>query len=154
MTMNDTWGYAKDDNDWKSAEDLTRKLIDIAHKGGNFLLNVGPTAQGVIPSQSVDRLRDVGRWMKVNGDSIYGTTKSPYKRLPFDGRCTVKGDRLYLHVFRWPEGGITLEGLKPRVTDARFLNGEAITYDTSATKEPATPVRRRHAPGARCTRSG
>lgn len=109
MTMNDTWGYATGDQNWKSAKDLIRKLIDVASKGGNFLLNVGPTAEGVIPSASVDRLKAIGQWMKINGESIYGTSASPFKELAW-GRCTQKQlpdgkTRLYLHVFDWPKDG-------------------------------------------------
>jgi alpha-L-fucosidase len=123
MTINDTWGYAKNDTNWKSAEDLIRKLCDIAHKGGNFLLNVGPTAEGTFPEPIVQRLQRIGQWMKVNGKSIYGTTQSPFRKLSFDGRCTAKGDRLYLHVFTWPNGELRLEGLETKVLGARALLG-------------------------------
>src|SRR5437868_7504444 len=123
MTMNDTWGYARNDTDWKSAEDLVRKLCDIASKGGNFLLNVGPTAEGEFPQAIDERLARMGAWMKVNGRSIYGTTKSPFRKLSFDGRCTTKGDTLYLQVFHWPEGDLTLEGLQTPVSRARALDG-------------------------------
>jgi len=118
MTMNDTWGYAKNDTNWKSAEDLVRKLCDIAHKGGNFLLNVGPTAEGEIPPASVERLAQIGQWMKVNGQSIYGAQQSPFKKLPFEGRCTVKGNRLYLQVFKWPGEGLKVAGLRTPVKGA------------------------------------
>jgi alpha-L-fucosidase len=73
MTMNGTWGYKSYDYNWKSATDLVQKLVDIVGKGGNFLLNVGPTAEGVIPEPSVQRLREVGQWMRINGEAIYGT---------------------------------------------------------------------------------
>ncbi|MGH9825809.1 MAG: alpha-L-fucosidase, partial [Blastocatellia bacterium] len=73
MTMNDTWGYNSQDNNWKSSATIIHNLVDIASKGGNYLLNVGPTAEGVIPEPSVERLAAVGKWMKVNGDAIYGT---------------------------------------------------------------------------------
>jgi alpha-L-fucosidase len=108
MTMNNNWGYNSHDNNWKSSEDLVRKLIDIASKGGNFLLNVGPTSEGVFPEASIERLRDIGSWMKINNESIYQTQASPFKKLSW-GRCTKKdiknGTRLYLHVFDWPGNG-------------------------------------------------
>jgi len=102
MTMNDTWGYKSYDHNWKSTKDLLHKLADIASKGGNFLLNVGPTAEGLIPQPSVERLAAIGEWMKVNSESIYGTTASPLGSLPW-GRCTAKPGKLYLHVFNWPK---------------------------------------------------
>lgn len=122
MTINDTWGYAKNDENWKPAEDLIRKLCDIAHKGGNFLLNVGPTAEGTFPEPIVERLKKIGEWMKVNGESIYRTTQCPFRKLSFDGRCTVKGNVLYLHVFNWPEGDLMLEGLDTEVLNACALS--------------------------------
>lgn len=73
MTMNDTWGFKKSDNNWKSSEILIHNLIDIAAKGGNYLLNVGPTAEGLIPGASVDRLKDMGEWLSINGEAIYAT---------------------------------------------------------------------------------
>jgi alpha-L-fucosidase len=106
MTMNDTWGYARNDNNWKSAEDLIHKLCDIASKVGNFLMNVGPTDLCTFPDAINDRLAEMGKWMKVNGESIYGTTKSPWTKYPFDGRVTVKGNKLYIQVFKWPDSGI------------------------------------------------
>jgi len=123
MTINDTWGYAKNDTNWKSAEDLTRKLIDIASKGGNFLLNVGPTDQGVFPQAILERLARMGDWMKANGASIYSTTQCPFRNLPFDGRCTVNGSTLYLEVFRWPATGLKLRDLETAVEGARALDG-------------------------------
>jgi alpha-L-fucosidase len=106
MTMNNTWGFKFYDDQWKSSESLVRNLIDIASKGGNYLLNVGPTAQGLIPQPSVERLAAMGQWMKVNGESIYGTSASPFnKQLEF-GRATSKAGRVYLHVFDWPADGV------------------------------------------------
>jgi alpha-L-fucosidase len=132
MTLNNNWGFDKDDHNWKSAEDLTQKLCDTASKGGNFLLNVGPTDEGVIPAESVDRLEQVGRWLKVNGASVYGTSASPFNRLPYDGRCTAKGDRLYLQVFHWPEGGLKLAGLASPIIRATSLETkESLPVTTS-----------------------
>jgi alpha-L-fucosidase len=105
MTLNDTWGFKAYDDNWKSTETLVRNLIDIASKGGNYLLNVGPTAQGEIPAASVERLAGMGKWMAVNGESIYGTTASPFTAQLAFGRATKKGDRLYVQVFDWPANG-------------------------------------------------
>jgi alpha-L-fucosidase len=127
MTMNRTWGYKSYDHEWKSVEDLLHKLCDIVSKGGNFLLNVGPTAEGEIPQPSIERLEAVGRWMDVNGEAIYGTTASPFHKLLW-GRCTKKvredGATLYLHVFDWPaDGKLRVPGLRSTVQRASLLAG-------------------------------
>ncbi|MBK7405941.1 MAG: alpha-L-fucosidase [Phycisphaerales bacterium] len=128
MTMNNNWGYNSHDKNFKSSEDLIRKLCDIASKGGNFLLNIGPKADGTFPQESIDRLHDIGNWMHVNGQSIYGTTASPFDDITW-GRCTVRaGDKastLYLQVFDWPKSGVlTLGGLGSDITAARLLGDE------------------------------
>ena len=124
MTMNDTWGYKKNDHNWKSSEDLLHKLVEIASKGGNFLLNVGPAAEGLIPQPSVERLQTIGDWLKVNGESIYGTTASPFEKLSW-GRCTQKPGKLYLHVFDWPaDGKIKIPGLRSKFEEAYLLADE------------------------------
>ncbi len=108
MTMNDHWGYNSHDQKWKSPQELIRMLADIASKGGNFLLNIGPTAEGEFPVASLERLKAIGGWMRANGEAIYATQASPFASLPW-GRCTRKsidgGTRLYLHVFDWPKDG-------------------------------------------------
>lgn len=124
MTMNDTWGYKSFDNKWKSSELLIRNLIDIASKGGNYLLNVGPTAEGEIPAPSVERLKQIGDWTQANGEAIYGTTASPFRKYTFDGRVTVKGNKLFLHVFTWPADGIKLPGVGAPIS-ATVLDGGA-----------------------------
>jgi len=125
MTMNKTWGYKSYDHAWKSPKTLIRNIVDIASKGGNYLLNVGPTAEGLIPQPSVERLAAIGKWVKVNGESIYGTQASPFAKTPW-GRCTKKLQNgqttLYLHVFDWPaDGKLNVPGLKSKVTAAYLL---------------------------------
>lgn len=104
-TINDTWGYKADDENWKSPAELIRKLVDIASKGGNYLLNVGPTAEGVIPAPSVERLEAMGKWLESNGRSVYGTTPGPIQNQSWC-RTTRQGSRVYLHVFDWPTDGV------------------------------------------------
>ena len=126
MTMNTSWGYKWYDENWKSTETLIRMLVDIASKGGNLLLNVGPTAEGEFPKASIERLNEIGIWMQQNSESIYGTSASPFFKLPW-GRCTTKevdGDtNLYLHVFDWPKDGtLKVPGLKTRISDIYLLS--------------------------------
>jgi len=138
MTMNDTWGFKSYDQNWKPLSTLITHLVDIASKGGNYLLNVGPTAEGEIPAESVKLLREVGTWMKVNGESIYGSHASPFRKLPW-GRCTSKpggaDTLLYLHVLEWPaDGKLTLPGLRNPVKSASLLaDGNALSVGTSET---------------------
>lgn len=142
MTMNDTWGYKSWDHNWKSTETLLRNLIDIASKGGNYLLNVGPSNEGLIPDASVERLQQIGQWMKANGDAIYGTTASPFRKYAFDGRVTVKGDRLFVHVFNWDKP-VTLAGLMTKVESAAVLaTGEPAQFTTATTPDglPAVTI--------------
>lgn len=111
MTMNNTWGFRKDDHNWKSAQTLLRNLIDTASKGGNYLLNVGPTAAGRIPAPSVERLAEIGRWMSAHGESIYGTSASPLSA-PSWGRFTAKGNVLYALVFEEHADSMELPGVE------------------------------------------
>lgn len=126
MPMNDTWGYKISDSNWKSSQQLLQNLVDIVSKGGNYLLNVGPKADGTIPTPSVERLKTIGEWMQRNGEAIYGTTPTPFKYLPW-GRCTQKtfGEttRLYFHVFEWPKNGkLFIPGLLNSIQQAFILS--------------------------------
>ena len=148
MTFNDTWGYKKDDHNWKSPETLIHQLVDIVSKNGNYLLNVGPDGQGEIPAASVERLRAVGKWVTVNGESIYGAQPtifgpelggpSPTKKdaqgrpvfvTAWKWRCTVKpaaagsgqASKVFIHLFVWPGETFTLAHMKSQVTKAYLL---------------------------------
>ncbi|UCE20823.1 MAG: alpha-L-fucosidase [Candidatus Aminicenantes bacterium] len=152
MTMNDHWGYNKHDQNWKSKEDLIRKLVDIASKGGNFLLNVGPTSEGLFPEPSIERLKAMGEWMKINGESIYGTTASLFSKLDW-GRSTTKKNKLFLHVFDWPDGGkLEVPGLVSQAESVypladpqsrlnlTYKNGSAILSLPGETPDPIVSV--------------
>lgn len=120
MTMNDTWGFKKSDKNWKTTETLVKMLIDTASKGGNFLLNVGPTAEGEIPAESAERLGAIGDWLKDNAEAIYGTTASPFPKLEW-GKATKTKDKLYLFVYDWPKDGTLVVPIKNGVRSARIL---------------------------------
>ena len=144
MTMNDHWGYNRADQNWKSSKELVRMLADIASKGGNFLLNVGPTAEGLFPQASVERLAVMGRWMRANGDAIHGTSASPFRSLPW-GRCTqratLEGATLYLHVFDWPpDGRLRVPGLFNQVRGAYLLADASRTPLAAVRQEDAVVV--------------
>ncbi|MRT93799.1 alpha-L-fucosidase [Ancylomarina sp. 16SWW S1-10-2] len=120
MTMNGSWGYKPSDKHWKSNKVLIQHLVDIVSKGGNFLLNVGPDSKGLFPPESVERLKAIGEWTKVNGEAIYGAKASPVNR-PEWGRYTRKEGVVYAHVFDWPEDGqIKIDG-KLKVKKASLL---------------------------------
>jgi alpha-L-fucosidase len=143
MTMNGTWGYKSYDDNWKPPKTLVRNLIDIASKGGNYLLNIGPKPDGTIPQESIDRLKEVGQWMKVNGEAIYGTTACP-TRLPAWGRITTKaGDdvsTLYLHVFDWsPEGKLPVSIANEPVS-CHLLADSDRTFDLSSDPDTGLTV--------------
>lgn len=113
--MNGVWGYKSWDHNWKSAETLIHNLVDIASKGGNYLLNVGPKEDGTFPQESIDRLQAIGEWMKVTCEAIYATKGSPIAPLSW-GRCTSKEGKnsttLYFTVFNWPTEGKLYTGFK------------------------------------------
>jgi len=148
MTINDTWGFKTNDHNWKSTKTLVRNLIDIASKGGNYLLNVGPTSMGQIPEPSVKRLEEIGAWMRVNGEAIYGTSASPFKNISW-GRCTRKVEDgkvlLYLHVFDFPDNGmLTIPGLAGKIYKAYPLSNKnellKVTVDGNNPEIDLNPV--------------
>jgi len=144
MTMNDNWGYNSHDANWKSPRDLLRMLTDIASKGGNLLLNIGPTSEGVFPDQAVIRLDYLGIFLRTSGEAIYGTQASPFKALPW-GRCTQKavdgGTRFYLHVFNWPaDRRLVVPGLLNKARQAYLLADAAKTALPVTREEDALVV--------------
>ncbi|RED98412.1 alpha-L-fucosidase [Marinoscillum furvescens] len=126
LTMNGSWGFKSTDHNWKSEKTLIHNLVEIVSKGGNLLLNVGPTAEGEIPQASVERLAAMGDWVEVNGESIYGAEASPFEK-PEWGRYTIKDNVLYAHVFDWPADGKL--ALHPEVNPGRV----SLLADESAT---------------------
>jgi alpha-L-fucosidase len=141
-TMNNTWGHQKFDTNWKSPALVVFNLVDVVSKGGNYLMNVGPTAEGLIPAPCPENLRAVGRWLKVNGKAVYGCGRSPFgaemgaesptEKDPKTGkpvfipakewRCTTKPGKLYIHLFQWPAGNFELSGVTNSLKRAFFLS--------------------------------
>ena len=145
QTHNHTWGFSKFDTEWKSTAEVVRRLVEIVSKGGNYLLNIGPDGLGRVPQESVDTLTGVGKWVRANGESIYGTTASPFPEIPW-GYSTVKGGTLYLHVFEWPKDGLLqLKGLRNEVIKVATLADpeQALSFKQEAgfveIKVPAKP---------------
>lgn len=120
MTLNDHWGYAAGDHNWKSVRQIIFNLVRCASGAGNYLLNVGPRADGTIPEESVQRLQQVGAWMKVNSESIYGSERCPFGGGTV-GMTTAKGNTVYLHVLYWPGEEVCIPGVKSKVNAARIL---------------------------------
>jgi len=127
MTMNDHWGYHAGDKNWKSTKQLIINLVRCVSTGGNFLLNVGPKADGTIPATSIKRLKEIGNWMKKNRESIYGIKGSSfysfYRDVSFgwSPRVTTKGNIAYLHVFYWLGRELCISRFKNKVKSANFL---------------------------------
>jgi alpha-L-fucosidase len=144
-TINHTWGFRKDDTDWKAPGQIAFKLVDIVSKGGNYLLNVGPTAEGVIPQVSQDILRTVGRWLQTNSEAVYGASPTPfgeelgepsakgfkdvrgdqliYQQIQW--RVTTKPGKLYITFFDEPRAPFAIPAMKNRITKAYRLADKA-----------------------------
>jgi len=122
MTINNTWAYNQNDHEYKSSQVLIRSLVEVASRGGNFLLNVGPRPDGTIQPEFQERLRAIGEWLQVNGEAIYETTYGPVQGVA-SVRTTAKGKSIYVHVFDWPSGALELGGIEAKVISARLLAG-------------------------------
>jgi alpha-L-fucosidase len=134
MTINNTWAYNMHDREYKSPQMLIRSLVEVASRGGNFLLNVGPQPDGVIQPEFQDRLRAIGDWLAVNGDSIYGTTYGPIQGVPAI-RVTAKKDKIFIHAFEWPSSPLEITGLDAKVLSAYLLaNGRPLKIRQSGNK--------------------
>ena len=121
QTFNGSWGYYRDNQNWRSTDMLIKMLVDTVSKGGNLLLNVGPNGRGEFEPKALERLRGIGQWMHLNSRSIYGCGASAFTP-PADCRFTQNGSRLYLHLFSWPFRHVHLPGLAGRVEYAQLLN--------------------------------
>jgi alpha-L-fucosidase len=129
MTLNDSFGYHKADDNWKSPKTIVRQLASCAGGGGNYLLNIGPLPDGSVPTESSQILAAVGKWLEHNGESIYGT-----ERVQFDWSAfldlTRKGNTLYIHVYFWPGEAVSIGGLVSKVKSARLLaSGKAVDFE-------------------------
>ena len=156
MTLNNTWGYKRQDRSYKPVSMLLTNLVNIASKGGNYLLNIGPDDQGLVPAEQQERLRAIGRWLQVNGEAIYGTSATPFGeecgefsatekdkngkpvfKARNEWRCTAKPGKVYLHFLKWPTTPFTFDtkGRVGTVTKARLLSdaGKDLPLTTQGT---------------------
>ena len=152
MTMNDSWGYQRADDNWKSPKTIVRNLVTCARDGGNYLLNIGPKPDGSVPEESVKILTDVGRWVDKNGVAIYGAEPCKVSRSSYIN-FSRKGNTLYLHVYYWPGSTVSVGGLQVKVTGAKLLaSGKPVEFKqddfrvqftnlpTTAPDSPATVI--------------
>ena len=129
MTINNTWAYNKNDRDFKSTRDLIRTLVEVASRGGNFLLNVGPGPDGTIQPEFAERLQAIGKWMQHNGESIYGTSYGPIQGIR-SVRTTAKADDMFVHILDWPGTTLKIAAKSlPKFGSAKFLaSGERLDF--------------------------
>lgn len=124
VTMNHTWAYKRDDNHWKSTDYMLWQLTYSASMGGNYLLNIGPKGDGSIPQVSIERLNEIGNWMKVNSEAVYGSQSSPFKNAFEWGGITHKENKLYLNIAKWPDKELSVNGLKNSIKKACLLHSQ------------------------------
>ena len=130
MTLNNHWGYNASDLDYKSPKQIIRAIVECASKNGNLILNVGPDAKGEIPEKSLEVLAEIGKWMRINGESIYGCRSAGIEK-PEWGRYTKNGNKLYAHIYDRGIGPISLNGLNGKVRIARLLaDGSEVNLGT------------------------
>jgi alpha-L-fucosidase len=148
MTLNDSWGYQRADDNWKSARTVIRNLITCARDGGNYLLNIGPMPDGSVPPESVRVLTEVGEWMGVHGETIYKAEPcNPH--ISAYANFTRRGNTLYMHVHFWPGSDVSISGLKVKVLSARVLKTGAaatVTQDEYRTHLTGLPKERPDSP--------
>jgi len=120
MTLNDSWGFQRADDNWKSSKTIVRNLISCAHDGGNYLLNIGPMPDGGVPEESIRVLTEVGQWMAQNGDTIYKAEICQPKRSNYASFTRI-GNTLFMHVHFWPGEDVAISGLMVKVKSARLL---------------------------------
>lgn len=149
MTMNDNWGYAKDDNNWKSPARLIGLLVETASKGGNLLLNIGPMGDGRVPQPSVYGLAAIGKWMADNGDAIHGSTAS----LVDSPACRTTTQRRYINVFveRWQPGELVLPGVYQTPRRAWLLADQGVAIATAESDDGIVLTLPERAPDSICS---
>lgn len=148
MTLNDSWGYQRADDNWKSSRTVIGNLIQCARDGGNYLLNIGPKPDGSIPEPSARILSEVGEWMQTNGHTIYESDLCQVRRSNY-ASFTRKGNTLYMHVHFWPGEYVAISGLRTKVKSAHLLKNGAdvkFTQDDFQTKITGLPEQAPDAP--------
>ena len=135
MTINDSWAYLAGDNNWKSAQQLVQNLVECARDGGNYLLDIGPRADGSVPEPAVSRLQTIGAWLRRNGDAVYGTQKC---RFPHGniGVYTRRANTLYTVVYFWPENSMTVGGVRCRACPGSRTCPVGVPHRHAATTKP------------------